>query len=139
MSPHTKASRITSGFREIQTKPDASLPPHMQHLRRKVRSRAERPGRAKVGARVNGTVALLRSIQQSDWKQPGRRYGPAPKGPGPRHQVAPMDTRRRCLTYAENSIRALPTDRQVRQIQRMAKRLGEDVEAIVEQLAREIP
>lgn len=62
MSPRIKTGRITAAYREIQTTPPGSFPPHMQHLRPQRRARTRQAGRAVRGDRVNDTVALVRSL-----------------------------------------------------------------------------
>lgn len=118
----TKAGRITSGFREVQTTPSASLPPHMEHLRPKRRERAAQPSRAVRGARVNETVAFVHSLSTPARKQPGRRYGPAPKNPPHEGMQAPkpMDIDERLGHYFDEH--GHMTLRQERQVSRMSWR-----------------
>lgn len=85
----------------------ASFPPWMQ---------SGAPG---VRRRMAG-----RQHAESAHKQPGRRYGPAPKDvPGPAAQSpAPMKTARRIAAYQRQNGRVELTGRQQRQAHRMAKR-----------------
>lgn len=114
------SSRFTSSQTETRTRPDASLPPHMEHLRRKKRERAARPSRAGGGARVNETVEFVRSMTPSARKRGAARYGPPPKNPPHPGMQAPMTAERREAIY--RSGRQRMTARQERQFFRMGER-----------------
>lgn len=74
--------------------------------------------------RRNDTVDLIRSIIPSGRKQPGRRFGPAPKHtPHERMQSpAPMSVERRLAVYGQRPGSSF-THRQEEQMYRMGQRV----------------
>lgn len=125
MSPRIKTGRITAAYREIQTTPPGSFPPHMQHLRPQRRARTRQAGRAVRGDRVNDTVALVRSLTTPGRKRGGARFGPAPEKPTNERMQAPqpMSYAARQDAYTRGG-RGM-TANQLMQAMRMRERRGE--------------
>lgn len=82
---------------------------------------------ARLSARRNDTVELVRSLTTPVRKRGGARYGPAPEKPPHERMQAPepMGAVVRADVYGEGSYRL--TDRQERQLYRMALRAGANI------------
>lgn len=134
MSTVQPFSRVTGSRSEVNVPPDASLPPHMQHLRPKRRERPTERQRARKAAAVgearrNETVEFVRSLQTPARKRGGARYGPAPAEPPHEGMRAPepMSSERRVNAYLRQNGFPSMTLRQMRQFVDMAERHDEAV------------
>src|SRR5690348_15437652 len=89
---------------------------------------AERAIWARRSARRNDTVALVRSLTTPGRKRGGARFGPAPKQPPHERMQSPepMSAVVRADNYG-NDGRGRLTDRQERQVYRMALRAGANI------------